>query len=67
MTKAIAEHAERYVLNSSDEDLRRLLTVSEITAETARRAFGRGASAKDGQPSTAAAALSAGLPCWRKW
>jgi SAM-dependent methyltransferase len=41
MTKAIAEHAGRYVLDGSDEDLRRLLTVSEITAETARRAFSR--------------------------
>ena len=41
MTKAIADHAGRYVLDGSDEDLRRLLAVSEITAETARRAFGR--------------------------
>src|SRR5215469_17809740 len=41
MTKAIAEHSGRYVLDGSDEDLRRLLAVSEITAETARRAFGR--------------------------
>jgi SAM-dependent methyltransferase len=41
MTKAIAEHAGRYVLDGSDEDLRRLLTISEITADTARRAFGR--------------------------
>jgi SAM-dependent methyltransferase len=41
MTKATAEHVGRYVLDGSDEDLRRLLSVSEVTAETARRAFGR--------------------------
>jgi len=41
MTKAIAEHVGRNVLDGSDEDLRRLLSVSGVTAETARRAFGR--------------------------
>lgn len=41
MTKTTAEPAGRYVLDGSDEDLRRLLTISEVTAETARRAFGR--------------------------
>jgi SAM-dependent methyltransferase len=41
MTEATAEQVGRYVLDGSDEDLRRLLRISEVTAETARRAFGR--------------------------
>ena len=40
MPKAAAEQLGRYVLDGSDEDLRRLLTISEVAAETARRAFG---------------------------
>jgi SAM-dependent methyltransferase len=41
MTKATAEHVGRYVFDGNDEDLRRLLSVSEVTAEAARRALGR--------------------------
>ena len=41
MTEATAEQVGRYVLDGSDEDLRRLLSISEVTAETARRAFRR--------------------------
>ena len=41
MPKAAAEQLGRYVLDGSDEDLRRLLTISEVAAETARRAFRR--------------------------
>lgn len=41
MTKATTEQAGHYVLDSSDEDLRRLLTLSEVLAETSRRAFRR--------------------------
>jgi len=41
MTETTAKQAGRYILDSSDEDLQRLLTISQITAETARRAFGR--------------------------
>lgn len=41
MAKATAEHVGRYVLDGSDEDLRRLLSIAEVAAETARRAFGR--------------------------
>jgi hypothetical protein len=41
MGKATAEHAGRYVADGGDADLRRLVTVSEVTAEAARRAFGR--------------------------
>jgi SAM-dependent methyltransferase len=40
MTEATAEHVGRYILDGSDEDLRRLLAISQVTAETARRAFG---------------------------
>lgn len=41
MTKATAEQAGRYVLDGGDEDLRRLLSIAEVAAETARRAFRR--------------------------
>ena len=41
MGKATAEQARRYVADGGDADLRRLVTVSEVTAEAARRAFGR--------------------------
>jgi SAM-dependent methyltransferase len=41
MTKATAEQVGRYILDGSDEDLRRLLSISAVTAEMARRAFGR--------------------------
>jgi ubiquinone/menaquinone biosynthesis C-methylase UbiE len=39
MTDAIVQRGRRYILDGSDEDLRRLLTVSQHHAETARRAF----------------------------
>jgi SAM-dependent methyltransferase len=41
MAEAIAERVRRYVLDGSDEDLRRLLGISQVQAETARRAFRR--------------------------
>jgi ubiquinone/menaquinone biosynthesis C-methylase UbiE len=41
MTEEVTERARRYVLDSGDEDLRRLLSISEVTAQTARRAFAR--------------------------
>ncbi len=41
MTKATAEQAGRYVLDGGDEDLRRLLSIAEVAAETARHAFRR--------------------------
>lgn len=41
MTEAIASRVRRYILDGGDEDLRRLLRFSEVTAEPARRAFGR--------------------------
>ena len=39
MTEAIAERVRRYILDGSDEDLRRLLGVAETTREIARSAF----------------------------
>ena len=39
MGKATAEHAGRYVADGGHADLRRLVTVSEVTVEAARRAF----------------------------
>jgi SAM-dependent methyltransferase len=41
MVDSIADRIRRYVLDGTDEDLRRLLTVSEQTAELARAAFRR--------------------------
>src|SRR6185437_3324873 len=41
MAEAIAERVRRYILDGSDEDLRRLLGVAEATREMARSAFGR--------------------------
>jgi SAM-dependent methyltransferase len=41
MTEATPADAKRYVGDASDADLRRLVRVSEVTAEAARRAFGR--------------------------
>ena len=41
MAEAIAERVRRYILDGSDEDLRRLLGVAESTREMARAAFRR--------------------------
>jgi threonine dehydrogenase-like Zn-dependent dehydrogenase len=41
MAEAVAERVRRYILNGSDEDLRRLLSIAEISAEMARAAFRR--------------------------
>src|SRR5690349_16796840 len=41
MAEAIAERVRRYILDGSDEDLRRLLGVAEATREVARSAFRR--------------------------
>jgi SAM-dependent methyltransferase len=41
MTEADAGQVQRYILEGSDEELRRLLSVSEVTAGAARSAFSR--------------------------
>jgi ubiquinone/menaquinone biosynthesis C-methylase UbiE len=41
MAEAIAERVKRYILDGSDEDLRRLLSIAETTREMARSAFRR--------------------------
>jgi len=41
MAEAIAERVRRYILDGSDEDLRRLLSLAESTREMARSAFHR--------------------------
>ena len=41
MAEAIAERVRRYILDGSDDDLRRLLGVAESTGEMARSAFRR--------------------------
>jgi SAM-dependent methyltransferase len=47
MAEVIAERVRRYILDGSDEDLRRLLGIAEISAEMARSAFRR-VGAQDG-------------------
>jgi len=47
MTEAIGERVRRYILDGTDEDLRRLLGVAETTREMARSAFRR-AGMRDG-------------------
>ncbi len=41
MAEPVVERVKRYILDGSDEDLRRLLTISQTTGETARAAFRR--------------------------
>jgi SAM-dependent methyltransferase len=41
MAEVIAERVRRYVLDGNDEDLRRLLRLSQVTAEAAREALRR--------------------------
>ena len=41
MAETVAGRVRRYILDGSDEDLRRLLGIAEISAEMARAAFGR--------------------------
>ena len=41
MAEAIADRVRRYILDGSDEDLRRLLGVADATRELARSAFRR--------------------------
>jgi ubiquinone/menaquinone biosynthesis C-methylase UbiE len=41
MTEATDSRVQRYILEGSDAELRRLLSVSEVTAGSARRAFSR--------------------------
>ena len=39
MSETIRERTRRYVLDSSDEDLQRLLNIAELSAEPTRTAF----------------------------
>ncbi len=41
MTETIADRVRRYVLDGSDDDLRRLLKISEVSSDMARSAFQR--------------------------
>ena len=41
MAEAITERVRRYILDGTDQDLRRLLSISELSAEMARTAFRR--------------------------
>lgn len=41
MAEAVAERVRRYILDGTDQDLRRLLSISEVSAEMARAAFRR--------------------------
>ena len=41
MTETVADKVGRYILDGTDQDLRRLLSISQVTAEMARGAFRR--------------------------
>ena len=41
MADAVADLVRRYILDGSDQDLRRLLSVAQVSAEMARAAFAR--------------------------
>jgi len=41
MTEAVAARVRRYVLDGSDQDLRRLVSISQASTQMARDAFGR--------------------------
>ena len=41
MAEAVAERVRRYIFDGTDQDLRRLLSISELSAEIARAAFRR--------------------------
>lgn len=41
MDEAVTERVRRYILDGTDQDLRRLLSVAELSADMARSAFGR--------------------------
>jgi hypothetical protein len=40
MAEAVTERVRRYILDGSDQDLRRLLSTSQVSAEMARAAKG---------------------------
>jgi SAM-dependent methyltransferase len=41
MTEAVAARVRRYILDGSDQDLRRLVSISQASTQMARDAFGR--------------------------
>jgi len=41
MAEAVAERVRRYIFDGTDQDLRRLLRISELSAGMARAAFRR--------------------------
>jgi ubiquinone/menaquinone biosynthesis C-methylase UbiE len=41
MTEAVTERVSRYILDGTDQDLRRLLSIAEVSADMARTAFRR--------------------------
>jgi hypothetical protein len=49
MTETTAQRVQRYLLDGSDEDLKRLLTISDLMAEPTRTACAGPASGPDGR------------------
>jgi hypothetical protein len=41
MSEAVAERVKQYVLDGSDQDLKRILSISQVSADMARAAFHR--------------------------
>ena len=66
MWRGIDDAVARYTLDGSDEDLKRLLRISELLAETARARFAESAPKKGGGRLSAAAAHWEAWPCSRR-
>ena len=48
MAEAVTARVRRYIIDGTDQDLRRLLSVAELVAELARAAFRRPVSSQGG-------------------
>ena len=57
MAELITDRARHYVLDSSDEDLRRLVSISQLMADAAAADFRRVGAEKAGVPWIVGAAL----------
>jgi hypothetical protein len=65
VTDTVGQRVQRYMLDGSDKDLRRLLGIAEVMAESAVTALRRSGIGPGGTSSSAAAARSAHRSTWR--
>ena len=67
MTESLRGRIRHYVLDGSGTDLRLLLSIAEVQAESARAAIRRIGTSPAGGPSSAAAARWAAWQCYPSW